>query len=80
MIFGAIFVFLPEVTLNSIPFIGDGIVTILTTVSGWWNAFLETFPYAVIVWKIFLFVVIPFEMMLLIAKLFLGHRTPVNVN
>jgi len=80
LIFGSLFVFLPEVSLSSIPFIGPEIVSILGTVMGIWNAFMTTFPYAETGFYIFLWVILPFEILMIIAKFFLGHRTPANLN
>jgi len=80
LIFGAIFVFLPEVTIASIPFIGEQLSSILQTVALTWNAFMVTFPYAQTGWQIFLTVVLPFEVLMLIAKFFFGHRLPAHTN
>jgi len=81
LIFGSIFVFLPEVTLASIPVAGSLIETILTSMVTAWNAFLVLFPYGRIAWNVFLAIIIPFEITMLIAKFFLGSRTPShNVN
>jgi len=71
-----IFVFLPTVTIASIPYVGTQISTTLIWAISTWNAFLVTFPYAEVVWQMFLWVVIPLEIGILIEKFFLGHRTP----
>jgi len=78
LIFGSLFVFLPQVSLSSIPYIGDDLVSILTNVVLTWNAFMATFPYAQTGWHILLYVIFPFEILLLVSKFFLGHRTPSN--
>jgi len=74
IVLASIFQFFPVVTIASLPLIGeflrDTLVTIVTT----WNAFLETFPYALVVWQVFLIVILPFEFLMLIGKLFLGSR------
>jgi len=79
-IFGAIMTILPEVTLLSIPVVGTFISETLTDMVLIWNAFLGTFPYAEIAWNIFLFVILPFEGLLLLGKFFLGHRLPAHTN
>jgi hypothetical protein len=75
-----IFYFLPIVTLSDIPFIGEQIVSILTTIIGIWNSFRDTFPYAGTIWDVFLFVIIPTEIVILTLKFFLGHRAPISHN
>jgi len=77
-ILGAIFYFLPVVSISDIPYIGEQLSSILATIVGIWNALLITFPYAIVVWNTFLFVIIPFELLLLIGKFFLGHRLPAH--
>lgn len=67
------------VTLEGIPYIGTEIVSILSTMTGLWNSFMETFPYADTAWTIFLYVIIPFEISLLVLKFFLAHRVPAHV-
>lgn len=79
-IVGAVFNFLPVVTIASIPYIGTDLSSILTTMILTWNAFMATFPYAVVVWHVFLIVVLPFELLLLLGKFFLGHRFPAHLN
>jgi len=75
-----LFVFFPVVSLSSIPYIGTGVSTGLTTMVGVWYGFLETFPYAQLPWNIFLFVILPFEIGLILLKFFFGNRLPINVN
>jgi len=74
----AIFYFLPVVTIADLPLFGEELADLLVTVITTWNAFLVTFPYAVVVWNMFLFVVMPFEILMLVAKFFFGHRLPAN--
>lgn len=58
-----------------------GIDSALSYVVGIWNTFLVTVPYAVVVWHMFLYFVVPFEVGLLVVKLVLGSRAPVhNIN
>lgn len=79
-ILGIIFVFFPVVTIASLPVIGPSLSTILITMVTTWNAFMVTFPYAQVAWQVFLFVILPFELLMLIGKFFLGHHLPVNTN
>jgi len=80
LIFSSLFIFLPEVHLSDIPYIGAPLVSGLTYMVGIWNSFMITFPYAVIGWQVFLWVIVPFEILLLVAKFFLGHRLPAHTN
>jgi hypothetical protein len=77
-VIGVIFMIIPTVTLASIPVFGQPITDILTSMIHMWNAFMVTFPYAQTAWHLILWVIIPFEIGLLVLKFFLGHRTPVN--
>lgn len=79
-ILSGIFAILPTVSLTEIPVIGEFVASSLTSMVLIWNAFLITFPYAQTTWDIFLFVILPFEGIMLIAKFFLGHRLPTNTN
>lgn len=78
LVFGSLFVFFPEVHLIDIPVFGSLMVDYLTWAVTTWNSFLETFPYAQTAWQMLLFVVLPFELLMLVAKFFLGHRMPIN--
>jgi len=72
---------LKPVTLADLPYIGDEVSSILTAVILKWNAFMATFPYAETGWHIFLWVILPFEAVMLVAKFVLGSRVPAhNVN
>jgi len=75
-IIGGIFRLLPVVSIASIPYIGSAVSGYLTTAVLTWNAFIATFPYAGIAWNVFIFVILPFEALMLIGKFFLGHRMP----
>ena len=74
MIFGVLFVFLPVVHL---PDVANSALITMTSI---WNTFLETLPYAQLPWHLFLYVILPFELLLLVAKFFLGHRLPAHLN
>lgn len=71
-----LFVFLPVVSIASIPVIGHFVVSILETIVETWNAFLITFPYAVIAWHMLLWVILPFEILMAVGKFFFGNRMP----
>jgi len=71
-----VFQFLPVVTLASLPIIGDSIRSILISVVSTWNGVLVTFPYFIVVWNIFRFVILPFEGLMLLGKFILGSRSP----
>jgi len=77
-LFTLLFGWLPVVTIADIPLIGSVLNSFLVTFIPTWYAFMETFPYAQIVWDIFLLGVIPFELLLLGAKFFLGNHTPIH--
>ena len=76
LIVGSIFVFLPEVSLAGLPIVGDFLPALLLRIVVTWNAFVETFPYAGLAWSIVLYVILPFEALLIISKFFLGSRSP----
>jgi len=78
LVFGSLFVFLPEVSIASLPYIGPSISSFLYQAMGIWNAFMVTFPYAQIGWQVFLYVILPFEVLMLVGKFFLGSRMPHN--
>jgi len=75
-----IFVFLPVVHLSDLPYAGQAISDTLTTMVTTWNAFLITFPYAVVAWNVLLLIIVPFELLMLIGKFFFGHRLPAHTN
>lgn len=75
-IFALIFGILPSATLASIPIIGDTVATSLNTAVMYWNSFMITFPYAETIWHVVIFVILPFETVMLLTKIFLGSRTP----
>jgi len=73
-----VFASLPTARLSDLPVVGSTITDTLSTIIETWNAFLITFPYAVVLWNCFIYVILPFEILLLIAKFFLGHRVPAH--
>jgi len=78
LIFGSIFVFLPEVSIATLPYIGEPARAVLVSAVTMWNTFMVTFPYAQTPYDIFVYVIIPFEALILLARFFLGNRLPVN--
>jgi len=76
--FTALFYFLPVVTISSLPYVGTDLSNILDQIVLIWNAFMVTFPYAQTIWTIFLTVILPFEILLLVAKVILGSRVPAH--
>lgn len=80
IILTSIFSLLPVVNIASLPLIGPVLSSSLSQAVSVWNAFLVTFPYASIAWQVFLYVILPFELLMLIAKFFLGHRLPAHTN
>jgi len=72
-----VFNFLPVVTLADIPGIGSTVQSMLTQAVETWNAFMVTFPYAVVVWTS-VQIIIGFELLMLVGKFFLGGRMPNN--
>jgi len=73
-----IFFFLPRARIVDLPIIGDNLGNLLDTIIPKWNAFMDTFPYAETVWDIFIFVIIPFEILVMTVKFFLGNRSPIK--
>jgi len=78
IIIGVFFFILPVATISSIPIIGSTISDILYSIIISWNTFMISFPYAQTLWDVFLFVIIPFEISVLILKLVFGSRTPIQ--
>jgi hypothetical protein len=76
----ALLSWLPNVDLRSLPVVGNAVFSVLTYAVGTWNAFLSTFPYAILPWHIFLYAILPFEGLMLLLKLVLGHRLPSHQN
>jgi len=79
-VINAVFNALPTANLSELPIIGSTITDTLQTIVETWNAFMVTFPYAIVLWNCFIYVILPFELLLLLAKFFLGHRTPAHTN
>jgi hypothetical protein len=67
---------LPVVSLSDIPFIGSTIRGLLLSVVEYWNAAQDTFPYLIVLWHVFIYVILPFELLMLTVKLVLGSRAP----
>lgn len=78
LVFGSLWVFLPVVKLSDIPLIGGFFVEYFTIMVNVWHSFMNFFPYAEMGWNMLIYVILPFEILLLTAKFFLGHRLPTN--
>lgn len=74
--FSAIFSFLPTVSIATIPVIGETVSSLLLQIVQVYHAFIETFPYAIVGFNVLIYVILPFELLMLVAKFFLGHRAP----
>lgn len=70
----------PRVTLENIWVIGPTLRETLVIAVGYMNTLFVTLPHIETVWNMFVFVIIPFELVLLVMKFILGHRTPVAIN
>jgi len=70
LVFGAFFLIFPVVHLPEV------LSTPLTMASSAWYGIFETIPYLEVVWNTFLYILIPFEISMIIIKFFLGHRVP----
>jgi len=64
--------FLP--TVSSLPF---GLDSIIISMSGYYHGAMVSFPFLVVVWDCFLWL-IRFEIALLVLKFILGSRLPVH--
>jgi len=69
-------VFFPEVDIASIPYIGSSVSSTLVTAVSYWNAFMVTLPFMADVWHVFLYAILPFEILMIFLKFFLGNRVP----
>jgi len=67
-----------DVAIASLPVIGEHVDSLLVTVVSYWNMFMQTVPYAELPWHIFLYFIIPFELVLLVGKIFLGGHLPIR--
>jgi len=74
----AIFYFMPVVTIADIAYVGETISSVLYAMMGRWNAFMATFPYAQDAWELTLWIIIPFELLMLTVRLFLGSHVPIH--
>lgn len=79
VIFGTLFSLLPLVSISSIPVVGVDMAAMVLVAASYFNAFMDTFPYAQPVWWSFITIIVPLEILLLVAKFFLGNRLPTNV-
>lgn len=80
LILGSIFGLLPEYGISDIPYVGQWVYATLQIAVEYMNEFLTIVPPLETLWHVFIWVVIPFELVLMIVKLLLGSRTPANYN
>jgi len=52
----------------------------LALAMGYYNSAMQTLPFLELPFHMFLWVILPFELLLLVAKLFLGQRLPAHLN
>jgi hypothetical protein len=78
--FGLLFAFFPIVHLSGIPIVGTYLVSWMSIGVHFWNTFIQLFPFALLPWHMTVWVILPFELILLVAKFFLHHRVPANLN
>jgi len=77
-LFQTIFILFPEVSLADMPLIGSFLYDFLVLAVRMWNSFMITLPYAKIAWDAFVFVLLPFELAMIVLQFFLGSRSPVK--
>lgn len=75
-----IFSWLPTVGVKDIPFIGSQVSYWFSLAVSYMNTAIAVFPFFAIVWHSFIYVILPFEFALLVAKFFFGHRLPAHLN
>ncbi len=78
LIFSTIFIIFPVVTIATIPIFGSFISSMLTLMVQTFNSILGTLPFLVISWSIFKWVIVPFEVFVIVLRFFLGARAPVE--
>lgn len=71
---------LPNVGVADIPFIGGYIATYLGMAVSYINTGVIILPFLQVVWHSFVYVILPFEISLLVAKFFFGSRLPAHIN
>jgi len=76
--FGSLLNVFPNVTIASIPLIGTPASSILLTMVTSWNTFSATVPYVLYPYHAFLYALLPFEILMLLLKIFFGSRAPAN--
>lgn len=76
LVVGGISSALPVATIDRIPYAGPSIASALTYIAGLWNTFLDTFPYGLVAWHMLIWVILPFEIVMLGAKFLLGTHLP----
>jgi len=76
--FATVMSIMPSVGIQDIPYIGEAVYTYWVLAVSYMHTAFTIIPFTEIVWNSFVYVIIPFEFSLLILKVFLGSRTPIN--
>ena len=71
---------LPTVGVADIPFIGAYIAQYLSLAVSYINTATVILPFMAVVWHTFIWVILPFEFGMLLAKVFFGSRLPANMD
>jgi hypothetical protein len=69
---------IPSVGVANIPFIGTQVAYYWSLGVGYMNTAVTIIPFTEIVWHSFLYIILPFEFSLLVAKFFFGSHLPSN--
>jgi len=77
-VFVGISIVFPYTTLATIPYFGADLRETLITMMQYWNSAQETVPYLTALWSYFVYGVLGFEMLMLVAKAIFGFRLPAH--
>jgi hypothetical protein len=75
---GMVMSIVPTAHIGQVPLVGEDIVTYLNMMVGSYNLGASILPYLSIVKSMLVYVILPFEISVLLLKVFLGSRTPVR--
>lgn len=70
--------YLPDAHIWELPIFGSQIYSALSSAVLAYYGAVETIPFLDFLSDVFVYVIIPFEMMLLALKVFLGNHRPIN--
>lgn len=68
---------LPVVTISNLPVIGSTVSDLLLEMVQYYNGAVYTIPYLGDMFTVFVYLVLPFELTLLVLRFILGNRDPV---